>query len=70
MSGETRRGTVSSFDEAVGLGQVDDGGRRYLFHCTQIAGGSRSIAPGTPVEFHTVPRHGRWEAAAVTPQAP
>jgi cold shock CspA family protein len=64
-----RRGAVASFDQHAGLGVIRDGdGRDYPFHCTQIAGGSRSIPPGTEVEFVVVPGHlGRWEAAAIRP---
>lgn len=64
------RGTVTAFDEAVGLGVVEDSdgsGCRYSFHCTQIADGSRTIALGAVVWFSVVVgRQGRWEAAAVT----
>ena len=51
-----------------GCGEVEaDDGRRYPFHCTQIADGTRTIAVGTPVTFDVVPGHlGRWEAAALT----
>ncbi len=62
-------GTVDSFDAEVGLGAIrgDDGGT-YPFHCTEIADGSRTIAPGTAVCFQVVAGHlGRWEAAAVRP---
>jgi len=66
--GRGGQGTVTSFDEQVGLGEVDDGTRRYPFHCTQIADGSRSIPVGTAVTFLPVPaHHGRWEAADVRP---
>lgn len=62
-------GRVVDFDEAVGLGTVEaDGGRRYLFHCTQIADGSRRIDVGTAVSFSVRPaRLGTWEAARVAP---
>ncbi|MGH9114839.1 MAG: hypothetical protein ACRDWW_03325 [Acidimicrobiales bacterium] len=77
-----RRGTVVEFDDHVGLGVVEcagrdgEGGRpagagpaRYGFHCTQIAGGTRTIAVGTAVTFGLLPgRGGRWEAADVTPE--
>jgi cold shock CspA family protein len=67
----TTAGTVVSFDEAVGLGVVEAeaaaGGVRYGFHCTQIAGGERSIAAGTVVRFDVGPgRKGTWEAFNVT----
>ncbi len=62
------RGTVTEFDEHRGLGTVVTAdGTAYPFHCTQIAGGTRSIAPGTPVTFTSWPRLGRYEAADVTP---
>jgi cold shock CspA family protein len=62
-------GTVVSFDEAVGLGVVETtAGQRYGFHCTQIAGGGRSIAAGTSVRFEVgSARKGTWEAFNVTP---
>ena len=66
----SRPGTVVSFDEEVGLGVVEasDGGDRYRFHCTQIAGGGRTIEAGTSVRFDVRPvRKGAWEAFAVTP---
>jgi cold shock CspA family protein len=65
-------GTVVSFDEEVGLGLVETSGtgERYGFHCTQIAGGGRSIAAGTPVRFEVRPgRKGVWEAFEVTAMA-
>jgi cold shock CspA family protein len=62
------RGTVTAFDEHVGLGTVTaEDGTAYLFHCVEIAGGSRTIAVGTPVGFERLPKLGRYEAAAVTP---
>jgi cold shock CspA family protein len=62
-------GVVVEFDEARGVGVVEgDGGRRYPFHCTAIADGSRTIAPGTRVTFAVVAGLlGRYEAAAITP---
>jgi cold shock CspA family protein len=63
-------GVVTAFDDPRGLGEVtgDDGVVR-LFHCTAIAGGSRTIPVGTAVRFEvTAGRMGRWEAAAVTPK--
>jgi cold shock CspA family protein len=63
-------GVVTAFDDPRGLGEVTgaDGVVRP-FHCTAIAGGSRTIPVGTPVRFSVVPgRMGRWEAAAVTPR--
>lgn len=70
-AGGVRSGRVAAFDEAVGLGVVGDGVGDYPFHCTQIAGGSRTIGVGTEVTFTVVAgRRGRWEAAAVTPVSP
>jgi len=64
-----RRGKVESFDEEVGLGQVRAGnGELYPFHCTEIAGGSRRISPGTEVTFEVAPGHlGVPEARSLTP---
>jgi cold shock CspA family protein len=68
-------GIVDSFDAHVGFGYVradppsafGSEVRSWFFHCTQIAGGARTIAVGTPVSFAIVPgRLGRWEATVVT----
>jgi cold shock CspA family protein len=61
------RGVVESFDEAAGLGWIvaDDG--RFLFHCTQIADGSRTIRVGVEVIFESVVRFGHDEATAIQP---
>ena len=65
MTPSVQTGTVVSFDERVGLGTVEAAGQDpYLFHCTQIADGSRTIDEGTTVTFVLVARHcGVWEAA-------
>ena len=65
MTPTVQVGTVVSFDERVGLGTVEVKGQgSYLFHCTQIADGSRAIDEGTNVNFVLVARHGGvWEAA-------
>jgi cold shock CspA family protein len=64
-------GTVSDFDDASGLGTITaDDGTVYVFHCTAIADGSRTITGGTEVEFETRPaRHGNYEAAVIQPRA-
>ena len=63
-------GTVVRFDEQIGLGEVDDGQGRYLFHCTRIVDGTRTIQVGTEVSFVLVPTHlGRWEASDLRPAA-
>ncbi len=71
-------GTVVDFDEHAGHGTVredtvrddagrDDAGPEFFFHCTAIADGSRTIAPGTRVAFDLAPgRRGDYEAGAVT----
>lgn len=63
------RGKVIEFDEYVGLGEVEDAnGVRYLFHCVEIADGSRTIEVGTEVTFQVRAGHrGRWEATRVEP---
>lgn len=62
-------GVVVEFDEHVGLGVVestDEPGRRYPFHCTQIADGSRTIDVGASVTFDVIAGHrGEWEATSV-----
>ena len=64
------RGVVEEFDEPRGLGVIaGDDGRRYPFHCTAIADGSRRIPVGSRVVFATAPGHlGRFEARAVVGQ--
>jgi cold shock CspA family protein len=59
-----RTGTIVSFDDHAGHGRVrGDDGEELFFHCTAIAGGSRTIDVGAPVRFRVVPgHHGRWEA--------
>jgi cold shock CspA family protein len=63
------RGKVDSFDAEAGLGEVEaEGGERYPFHCTEIAGGSRHISAGTEVVFEVAAGHlGVWEARSLTP---
>lgn len=59
---------MSAFDEITGLGEIiDDDGRKWAFHCIEIADGTRSIAVGTEVRFGVLARLGRYEAGAVTP---
>ncbi len=62
------RGVVESFDDDRGLGWiVDDGGRRWLFHCTTIADGTRTIDAGTTVRFEVRSGGpGRLEAFSVS----
>jgi cold shock CspA family protein len=57
------RGTVTSFDKRVGLGEITaDDGSVVPFHCIAIADGSRDIPVGVPVEFELLPKLGRYEA--------
>lgn len=60
------RGVVESFDEPAGLGWIlGADGERILFHCTQIADGSRSIEAGVAVRFETMMRFGHHEATRI-----
>lgn len=62
-------GTVVEFDDDVGLGAVEaDDGTRYPFHCIEIADGTRTIEIGTAVEFTTLAKLGRYEAASIHPR--
>ena len=65
----TRTGTVSSFDDARGLGEVTgDDGEVLPFHCTAIADDTRTIETGTTVTFAVRPGPmGRWEASGLQP---
>jgi cold shock CspA family protein len=66
----TRNGTVSEFDGASGLGVVSDvAGERWPFHCVSIVDGTRTIEPGTPVEFVVEVRVSRLEAVSIRPVA-
>jgi cold shock CspA family protein len=59
-----KHGTVTAFDEPAGLGTVlGDDGVDYLFHCVEIADGSRQIDVGTAVEFRRLAKLGTYEAA-------
>ena len=65
--GRVEVGTVESFDDAVGLGEIVAGdGRRFPFQCIEIADGTRTIAPGIVVAFTLAFRLGRSEATAIT----
>ena len=63
-----REGRVVEFDAEAGLGVVaDTAGRRYPFHCTAIADGTRTIGIGQMVRFTVAPAHGgRLEARDLT----
>jgi cold shock CspA family protein len=60
------RGTVTTFDRAVGLGEITrDDGWVVPFHCIVIANGSRDIPVGVDVEFDLMCKLGRYEASHV-----
>lgn len=63
-----RAGRVTSFEEDRGLGTVTaPDGATWPFHCTAIAGGTRSIDVGVEVLFETAAGpDGRWWATCVT----
>jgi cold shock CspA family protein len=62
------RGMVTEFDEYVGLGEVQaTDGQRYLFHCVEIADGSRTIEVGTEVDFDVRVKFGNDEASQLRP---
>ncbi len=61
-------GRVVAFDREVGLGHVADAdGTTYLFHCIEIADGSRAIGVGQDVSFSLIGKLGRLEAAHIAP---
>ena len=61
-----RAGVVAEFDVERGLGTIEsDDGDRHLFHCIEIADGSREIAVGAEVRFDELRKFGRVEAANV-----
>lgn len=57
-------GRVVAYDSHAGRGEVETAdGRRYPFHCAEIADGSREIDEGAAVTFEVAPGLlGRWEA--------
>jgi cold shock CspA family protein len=65
----TSTGVVADFDDPRGLGTVlGDDGRRYPFHCTAIADGTRHIEVGARISFTTAAGHlGRVEARHMRP---
>jgi CspA family cold shock protein len=62
----TIAGEVVAFDAHAGLGYVrSEAGETYLLHCIEITDGSRDIPVGQRVEFSTVVRFGKSEAAQI-----
>ncbi|MGC8510621.1 MAG: hypothetical protein ACP5PB_07100, partial [Acidimicrobiales bacterium] len=62
---------VEEFDAYRGVGVVRErGGERLFFHCVEIADGSRTIEPGTPVRARRAAgQRGDDEARVVTPRS-
>ena len=62
-------GRVIDFDDHVGLGHVAaDNGTVHLFHCVEIADGTRTIDVGADVEFDVMVKFGAEEAANLHPR--
>jgi len=63
-------GRVLDFDEYVGLGHVldDEGAAELLFHCVEIADGTRTIEVGREVSFELLRKFGRDEASQLRPR--
>jgi len=59
------RGTVTAFDEHVGLGEITSDGEVIAFQCIGIADGTRTIDVGADVTFELLPKLGRYEATAI-----
>lgn len=63
---ERLRGVVTAFDSAAGLGTIRaDDGSEHMFHCVEIADGTREIASGAAVSFDPLPKFGRYEAGNI-----
>lgn len=63
---EELTGTVTSFNDAHGLGEITDSAFVvWPFHCVSIADGSRSIEVGQKVVFRTGFRVARPEAVSI-----
>jgi len=65
-------GRVTAFDAHVGLGEVtpDDGGPNLMFHCVEIADGTRTIEVGAAVDYRPTLKLGRVEAFDLRPADP
>lgn len=60
------RGMVTAFDAHVGLGDITIAdGIVVMFHCAEIADGSRQIEVGTEIECDVVMKFSRAEASAI-----
>lgn len=62
------RGKVTAFNAHVGLGDITmTDGTIVMFHCAEIADGSRQIEVGSDVECDIVMKFSRAEASAIRP---
>ncbi len=62
-------GSVVEFDAHIGLGRIrTDGGEILLFHCAEIADGSRQIDIDRRVSFVIRRKFANPEAFAIEPQ--
>ena len=68
--GETKHGTIESFDRDRGLGYILVSDEKLIFHCVEIVDGSRDIAVDTPVSFIVVTRFDIREASQIKPLSP
>ena len=63
---EELAGTVTSFNDARGLGEITDSASVvWPFHCVSIADGSRTIEVGRKVVFRSGFRVARPEAVSI-----
>jgi cold shock CspA family protein len=62
------RGSVTAFDAHVGLGEITlTQGEVVMFHCAEIADGTRQINLGSEVECGLITKFSRVEASAIRP---
>jgi cold shock CspA family protein len=62
------RGSVTAFDAHVGLGEITlTQGEVVMFHCAEIADGTRQINLGSEVECELITKFSRAEASAIRP---
>jgi cold shock CspA family protein len=62
------RGSVTAFDSHVGLGEITlTQGEVVMFHCAEIADGTRQINLGSEVECELITKFSRVEASAIRP---
>ena len=62
------RGSVTAFDAHVGLGEITlTQGEVVMFHCAEIADGTRQINLGSEVECELITKFSRVEASTIRP---